>query len=51
MGRLESVEKDFKDEKKGHGKDVLKLNGKVIKLENIIKEKNQQIKTLSDDNG
>ena len=50
MGRLESVEKDLKDEKNEHKKDVSKLNAKVTKLENIIKEKDQQIKILSDDN-
>ncbi len=50
MGRLESVEKDLKDEKNEHKKDVSKLNAKVTKLENIIKEKDKQIKTLSDDN-
>lgn len=43
MERLESVEKEYKN-------DVTELNKKISSLENIIDEKNRQIKILSDDN-
>jgi len=43
MGRLDSVEKDYKT-------DVNKLNDKVIVLEKTIEKKDVQIKVLIDDN-
>lgn len=50
MDRLESVEKKLKNEKKEHKNDVTELNEKISKLENIIDEKDRQIKILLDDN-
>ena len=50
MERLETVENKLKKEKKEYKNEVTKLNEKISILENIIDEKDQQIKILSDDN-
>lgn len=50
MERLVSVEKELKNEKKEYKNEVIKLNEKISSLENIIDEKDRQIKILSDDN-
>ena len=50
MERLESVEKELKNEKKEHKNDVIKLNEEISRLENIIDEKERQIKILLEDN-
>lgn len=50
MGRLESIEKDLKTEKREHQEDVDRLNDRISGLEKEIEDKDRQIEVLTDDN-
>jgi len=50
MGRLDSVENDFKNKKNEHKQEVDQLNDKIKNLENVIEEKDRKIEILMDDN-
>ena len=50
MGRLESMEKELKDEKKEHKEDVCRLNDKIRGMEKKMEDKDRQIRILTDEN-
>ena len=50
MGRLESMEKELKDEKKEHKEDVCRLNDKIRGMEKKLEDKDRQIRILTDEN-